>query len=125
MANTLSYLSGLQMTRTSPAQPVNIPTMTTDITQSGNVIYSDTQNIGTSAETVNTGSVGTLGVMSIQNLSSANFVKVGLVDSAAAPAYFMKLKPGERWETRLVPGITIKAIADTAACDCQVTIYED
>ena len=124
MANTISLLTGIQHTRTSPQAPVNVQTQTTNITQSGNIVFSDTPTIATSATTITTGSISTLGLIAIENLDSANFVKIA-VDDGGTPKYWGKIKAGERFIFRAFPGTTIKAIADTASVKLQVTIYED
>lgn len=124
MANTISLLTGIQHTRTSPQAPVNVQTQTTNITQSGNIVFSDTPTIATSATTITTGSISTLGIMVVENLDAANFIKIA-VDDGGTPKYWGKVKAGERFPIRLLPGTTVKMIADTAAVKVQVTIYED
>lgn len=124
MANTISHLMGIQHTRTSPQNPVNVPTKTTSITQSGNIVYSDTPTIATSATTITTGSISTLGIMVVENLDASNFVKIA-VDDGGTPKYWGKVKAGESFAFRLLPGTTVKMIADTAAVKVQITIYED
>lgn len=124
MANTISLLTGIQHTRTSPQAPVNVQTQTTNITQSGNIVFTDTPTIATSATTITTGSISTLGLIVLENLDAANFVKIA-VDDGGTPKYWGKIKAGERFIFRAFPGTTIKAIADTAAVKLQVTIYED
>ena len=76
MSNTISHLMGIQQTRTSPQNPVNVPTKTTSITQSGNIVFTDTPTIATSATTITTGSISTLGIMAVENLDASNFVKI-------------------------------------------------
>lgn len=124
MSNTISLLTGIQHTRTSPQAPVNVQTQTTNITQSGNIVFTDTPTIATSATTITTGSISTLGLVVLENLDSANFVKIA-VDDGGTPKYWGKIKAGERFIFRAFPGTTIKAIADTASVKLQVTIYED
>lgn len=124
MANSIALLMGIQHTRTSPQSPVNYPTRTITITQSGNVVWSDTVTINTSATTITPGSVATLGVMIVENLDAANFIKVA-VDDGGTPKYWGKVKAGEAYPIRLLPGTTVKMIADTAAVKVQIQIYED
>lgn len=122
MSGTIKLTTGL--THTNGNQSVSVPSKTKEISQAGQIVFIDTPTIATSATTITTGSISTLGVGFIENLDPANFVKVGL-DVGGTPAYFQKIKAGERYPMRFVPGITIKAIADTAAVKVQVTIYED
>lgn len=124
MANSIALLMGIQHTRTSPQNPVHVPTRTITITQSGNVVWSDTVSIATSATTITPGSVSTLGVMVVENLDAANFVKIA-VDDGGTPKYWGKVKAGESFPIRLLPGTTVKMIADTAAVKVQLTVYED
>ena len=81
-------------------------------------------SIGTSAETVSVGDVGTLGWAIFQNLDGTNYVDVG-PDSGGSLVPFLRLEPGEWAVLRLKPGITIKAQANTAAVKLQVMIFED
>lgn len=124
MANTISLLSGIQHTRTSPQNPVNVPTATVNISQSGNVVWSDLVSIATSATTITPGSVGTLGIMVVENMDAANFIKIA-VDDGGTPKYWGKVKAGERFAFRLMTGTTIKMIADTATVKAQIYVYED
>lgn len=81
--------------------------------------------IGTVDEVVySTGDITKLGLMSVENVDPTNFFDVG-PDSGGAIVPFVRLKPGESYVFRLVPGITIRGIADTAACRALVKIYED
>lgn len=122
MSGTIKLQTGI--THTNGNQSVPIAAKTKEITQTGQVVFVDTPTIATSATTISTGSISTLGVAMIENLDSANFIKLGM-DVAGTPAYPFKIKAGERYPMRFVPGITIKAIADTAPVKIQVTIYED
>jgi len=122
MSGTIKLTTGI--THTNGNLSVPLASKTKEISQAGQIVFIDTPTIATSATTITTGSISTLGILVIENLDPANFVKVGL-DVGGTPAYFSKIKAGERYPIRLVPGITIKAIADTAAVKVQVTIYED
>lgn len=122
MSGTIKVTTGV--THTNGSLSVPVASETKEITQNGQIVFQDTPTIATSATTITTGSISTLGIMVIKNLDPANFMKIGL-DVGGTPAYFGKVKAGERYPFRLVPGITIKAIADTAAVKVQVTIYED
>lgn len=122
MSGTIKLTTGI--THTNGNQSVPVASKTKEITQTGQVVFVDTPTIAISATTIATGSISTLGVAVFENLDPSNFVKIGL-DVGGTPAYFGKIKAGERYPIRLVPGITIKAIADTAAVKVLVTIYED
>jgi len=124
MSNTVALLMGIQHTRTSPQNPVNVPTATVNITQSGNVVWADVVSVLTSATTITPGSVATLGIMVVENLDSANFIKIA-VDDGGTPKYWGKVKAGERFAFRLMTGTTVKMIADTATVKTQIYVYED
>lgn len=79
--------------------------------------------IGTSEETISFTDITTEGVLVIHNLDDTNFVTVGPDDSGQID--FLKIKPGEAWPMRIAPGTTIKATADTAACDVRFVMYAD
>jgi len=81
------------------------------------------QSIGTSAETVEVGDVSTLGWCVLRNCDATNYVTIGPDDSGIKN--FMRLEAGEFAIFRLEPGITIKAIANTAAVLLDVRVYED
>lgn len=85
-------------------------------------------NVGTVTATTGgitlTPGVSTLGICEITNNDDTNFVKVGPV-SGGTQYDFMKLKPGESYPIRLMPGITIGVKADTASCKVTFKIFED
>lgn len=81
------------------------------------------QTIGTSAETVTTGDVATLGWCFLQNLDATNFITYG--PDSTGQVDFGRLKAGEWAAFRLEPGITLKATADTAACKMAVWILDN
>jgi len=82
-----------------------------------------TQNIGTSAETVDTTDLTSEGYCYMKNLDTTNFIKYG--PDSTGQVDFGKLKPGESALMRLFPGLVLKATADTAACDLLVVVLED
>jgi hypothetical protein len=68
--------------------------------------------------------VTTLGWCWMKNLSDENYVDYG-PKSAGAMVPFGRLKPGEIALLRLVPGITIRAQANTANVKTQIHVFED
>lgn len=94
------------------------------ITMSGSVIESGVQAVGTTAEALDTGDVGTLGRLFLLNLDTTNYVTFG-PDSGGSMVGAIKLMPGEPNEFRLVPGVTYKLQADTAACNVQYELLSD
>lgn len=81
------------------------------------------QNIGTSEETVSFSALTTEGYLVIVNLDDTNYVEwgpdsTGIIDIG-------KLEPGEIALFRLAPAATLKAQANTAACDVLFICLED
>jgi hypothetical protein len=94
------------------------------VTQSALGGFKAVQIIGTSAETVVTGDVSTLGWAMFRNLDATNYVEIG-PDSTGIVG-FLRLEAGEpAGPFRLKPGITIKAQANTASVKLQVFVLED
>lgn len=77
------------------------------------------QNVGTSEEALNKGDCTSFGWVMIKNLDPTNFVTLRSVTATAGSA-FAKLLAGEGL---LIPSrqTNIYAIADTAACDVEIT----
>lgn len=89
-------------------------------TMSGDAKISNTQNIGTSTEALQIGDITDLGYMYVQNLDATNFVQFSLTTPVTAGNAFAKLLPGEAF---FVPcrNELIYGLADTSACNAQVT----
>lgn len=80
------------------------------------------------ATLIDTGDLTSPGVALFVNLDSSNFVQIGLDDDGNPTAGFlpfMKLKPGEGFVLRLDPSAAFYALADTAACDLFVAVFDD
>ncbi len=81
------------------------------------------QNIGTSEEDV-TFSVTTLGWFMMKNLDATNYVQWGAKDTTMKTIGRM-----EATETagpfRMEPGVTLRMLANTAACDVLFIMYND
>ena len=73
-------------------------------------------NVGTSEEVISFAELTTLGVVQITNLDGTNFVDFG-PESGGAMVAAVRIKAGEVWQFRLVPGVTYRAKADTLACN--------
>lgn len=80
-------------------------------------------SIGTSEEDIVTTDVGTLGWMWMKNLDSTNYIQWG-PKSAGAMVAVGRLHAGEAVVLRLEPGITLRMIANTAACKLQIHVLE-
>ncbi len=94
---------------------------TTDQTTEG--VYSNTQTIGTSAETVVIGAdIVAHGMCFVKNLDATNFIEVG-PDSTGIVNFF-KLLPGQWAWFPLHPSATVKAKADTADCKLFIKLLD-
>lgn len=106
--------------RASPSQGTS-----QEIDQGAARRHSDTQNIGTTAEALGTGSIVTPGVGWFENLDDTNFVEVGKYTGGAFHA-FLKLNPGEGYAVRIAcAAAELYAKADTAAVELDFSIFED
>lgn len=121
MAGTITNVTGT--THTNGYLSVPVASKTKTIVQTTQGAFTDTQSIATSDTAITIGSIATLGIVSIENLDTANFVDVG--SYVAATFYpLVRLLFGERYIFRVKPGLTLYAKADTAAVKIQKTIYE-
>lgn len=80
--------------------------------------------IATAETTISLTRLTTEGLLFMRNLDGTNFIEFG-PDSGGSMVAIGKLKPGEIALFRLKPGVTLKAQADTAACDLYVKCLED
>ncbi len=86
-------------------------------------IDSFVQNIGTSEEDV-TFSVTTHGWFMMRNLDATNYVQWGPKDTTMKA--MGRMEAGEpAGPFRVEPGITLRMVANTAACDVLFIMYED
>lgn len=104
----------------------NIVLETKQITQSTQWSFRDVLSIPTTAggTVISTTGITALGWCYVKNLDATNFVKLGPT-SGGAIIDMIKLKPGEFCLFRLMTGITLRAISDTAACKILIVIYDD
>ena len=95
------------------------------ITQTGLGLHAPVVSVGTSEEDFDPGDIAgaDLGVICLLNLDSTNYVTWGPKDTTMKAVG--RLKPGEPAFLRLEPSITIRWIADTAACLVQVTLMKN
>ena len=113
----------------SKAPKLNISPGQLSITQTGAGTFSTTQNIGTSEENVDFSTIfpdlGTEGWVFLQNLDSTNYVEWGASATTPTLATIGRLEAGEYAIFRYEPAVTLRAKANTAACDLYVAVYED
>lgn len=91
------------------------------IDQATDRVYGNTQNIGTSEETLAwPADITTEGYAYLQNTDDTNYVQVGF----ATGVYGMRLLPGEWALFPVDPGMsTLYAKSDTGACDLDYAIF--
>lgn len=80
--------------------------------------------VGTSEEVISFAELTTLGVIQITNLDTTNYVDFG-PESGGAMVAAVRIQAGEVWQFRLVPGVTYRAQADTAACNVVFAGFND
>jgi hypothetical protein len=102
----------------------SIPQELFALTQTAIGAHSQVVSVGTTEEDMPVGEVTTLGWLYIRNLDATNVVKYG-PKSAGAMIAFARIKAGEFAWLRLEPGITLRWIADTAAVNVQMKLYQD
>jgi hypothetical protein len=78
--------------------------------------------IGTAEEDIAFGSDVAPGFLWMHNIDDTNFIKYG-PKSAGAMVEFGRLLPGKTARVYLAPGVTLRVIADTAACDVIIKGY--
>jgi hypothetical protein len=94
------------------------------LTQSGIGAAGGVQVVGTSEENLGATDIGTNGLLFLKNLDSANFVDYGMSDSGTMKAVG-RLKAGEVALLRVVPGVTVRAKADTASVKVKYLLLEN
>lgn len=82
-------------------------------------------DIGTSEEDISFAdiSAANIGYCVMRNLDTTNYVDIG-AKSAGAMVAMLRLKPGEPQVMRLVPSVTLRAIANTAACKVKFYFFQ-
>ena len=124
MANEIAARAFLRMVQSGEA-PVEVGTFTKYFDMTGTEYVDGVFSIGTSAEDINLGDVGTPGWVYIENYDSTNYIEGGYdttrLDLNEAT---VKVKVGEFSLTRW-GAATVTLRADTAACRVRVVIFED
>ena len=101
-----------------PAESLAIDVVTIDWT--GDQHFSNVQKVGTTEEALTVGDFTHRHAV-FQNLDDTNYVEIG---GAAGEAYFVKLKPGERFYCPLI-AVAPVAKADTAEVKLYCRFLED
>jgi len=113
MADEITVVSGIKVLNGNLSYQQ--PNRTQTFTQTTARFASFTQDIGTSEENIDFGDV-VPGWVRISNLDSTNFVRLRFSTGANA----IRLVAGQGFFEGYIDGVTVIAIADTAACKIQV-----
>lgn len=100
-----------------------IATGTLTIAMTGADFFHGSQNIGTSAENLAKGDIGTPGYILVHNLDATNYVEIGHDETGTFVAD-VKLKKGE-WAFFRCAQATPQARANTGACNIEYVLFED
>jgi len=107
---TLAYNKNSAQLTAQQQLPVNV---------AGNKFLRELESVATSDQALSLSGLGSIGWVLIRNLDTVNFVKIGPVSGT----YPIKLAPGGfffgQWNAA-----AIHALADTAACVLDKTIFE-
>ncbi len=120
MANEITLRFHMAHTKTGAGSESWTPAQQT-VTLTGANYVKRTQEVGTSAEAIAQGEIGTPGYMLVRNLDDTNFVEIGYDDSGFKPT--VKLLAGEYALFRHTQA-TPQAKADTAAVDIEYYLLE-
>jgi len=122
MANEITVNQSLQIVHGGFRDPWKSGDVHVTQTNSGRAALSPT--IATSDTTITVPSMTAYGWSRFTNLDDTNYVDVGpTVDAAIAP--LIRLYPGESAVLRLVPGIDLRAQADTGAVVLDIVVHEN
>jgi hypothetical protein len=122
MANTIAISASLAIKRTGDVSRLLFQRSNSQFTQSGEGLASGIQNVGTSAEAIGIGDVGTEGYAVFENLDATNYVEIGWDATGFQEAF--KLLPGQFAIVPLAPSRTWQAKANTAAVELFFAILE-
>ena len=93
------------------------------VDQTNGLVSGGVQTIGTSEETVSiSGDLTSYGYMFVRNLDDTNFIEIG--PDSTGIVDFIKLLAGEWGIFPIKGGITVKAQADTAACNLEYYVLD-
>lgn len=119
MANELTLSASFRYVKNGITQTRSL---SDSVTVTGNEFAHNVQAIGTTAEAISVGDVGTAGYCVFVNTDSTNFVEIGRDDTGTFRAV-VKLKPGEFSIFRA--GVALYGKADTASCNVECWVFED
>ena len=110
-----TYINGTLRDTIAPGQ--------IEIDAATNELWRGTMNVGTSDETISPLDITTMGYWYVRNLDPTNYIEIGPNSDGNVLEPFIKLLAGENAIFPVVPGLTIKAKANTAAVDLEIRVY--
>ena len=119
MANEITYTGSI--TASKGGVSLSSGPLSQALTMTGSNMVLETQTIGTTAELISKGDIGTVGCLLVKNLDATNYIDIAL-DSGMTNK-FAKLMPGD---FLLIPtgGVLPYAKANTAACQVLAVVLE-
>lgn len=126
MANEINVQIALSLSNSNLKDRVVLEADSIDQNTANPIMIGKVESIPTTAggTAISTTGITTLGWMYVKNLDGTNYVTIG-PESGGAIVSFIKLKAGEHAIFRLQTGITIRMLANTAACRVYYKIYDD
>jgi hypothetical protein len=118
MAGTYAATMSLMFSKTNVEAGVASMVLTGD---AGEVHHDTIQEIGTSEEAIGLGFAGAGGWMYLQNLDDTNYIEIR---ANTGVADLIKLLPGQFAVFPTAADAVPYAIANTAACDMRVVVFE-
>jgi hypothetical protein len=122
MANEISITNGLRVEK--GGLRVTRDVLTTQDNLAGSRVQFTVQNIATAATNLDTGDLQSAGWAMFRNLSLTHFVEVGPLDGGNTLVPFLRLLPQERHGPMKLTSLSLAAIANTAAVELELTIFE-
>lgn len=121
MAQEITATGSLSFTKGNMASAIALGDTSKKFDVTGQHFVRSTQNIGTSAEAIAKGDIGTIGWAYVRNLDATNYCE--LLDATSGNV-FIKLKPGEFFMGRL--GCAAPAAkANSSAVNIEYVLVED
>jgi hypothetical protein len=121
MANEITVNSGINIQKGNLSFQLPLNTITADLT--GTRVIRNVQNVGTTFEALAVNDVATAGWAYFRNLSTTNFVEIG-VEVSATFYPLIRLNAGETAGPIRLSVLTARLRANTAAVDVDCLIAE-
>jgi len=120
MSGTIKSTIGIEHTNGALSIPVSPSTITR--TQTAVMASKKVQTIGTSQESLDFDDVATPTEVYLKNIDSTNYVEIGL--DVGGFQGLLRLGPGVQNSITLKPGVTVKALANTAPVGLLIAAYD-